>query len=917
MHRLLHDRYLASSGPLVRDLATGVLVARDSLQDANGVTGEGGAADVGPVLDSGREGRPQHVRLAVPEGVARTALVEAVATTAQRRGYVPVAATVFPEVRLALGEDTRERAFVLIADEGQSTRARLALMAAAATSTRPHTLVTIAGGVRADAVREARTAYGGVRRSPVAMHPDVVALVARATRAEAFVREGRHAAAVRLLRETAAALERRTAMVPAAQVMTRLAWLFYDRGRLDEAQAAAGEVVRLGELAGEADLAADAYLLTALVRIDLVRLTEAEALARAVLLSGGQRAFCARAVLARCLVEQHRSRELQLLPLDEEPDVADLRWRAIACESITTALVSLGRTSDAGRWLRRVTEHWPDRSDVHAQAVLATAHLRVVLTTGDERLVHEAFARAMAAARAARMPMRALQARVIRCTGLHRETSSAVVDCCGLRRLLRCATPMLRRDAARRRQDVLVVAEHVRGPDASLVATLLELAQHDEDRAAIEAVVARTRDVLQAARVEVVSREAGPVSTLVAIGGSTPAGLGARVLDAGFAIDVDGPPESGVPIRVGARLIGAVIARWTLPGDPPPDRRSVLECAAIVLAGRLDSHLHQQRTAAAAATEVSELVGVSAAITELRRAVLRAARAPFAVLIEGESGVGKELVARAVHQLSARRQRAFCDINCAALPDDLLEAELFGHAKGAFTGAVAERPGLFEAASGGTLFLDEVAERSARAQAKLLRAVQQQEVRRVGESFARPVDVRVVAAANRCLRDEVEAGRFRADLLYRLDVIHLRIPPLRERPDDIAVLAQQFWRAAAERVGSSATLAPGTISVLTRYTWPGNVRELQNVLAALAVVAPIRGQVRPSLLPPVVGAASGVTSARLADARDQFERRYIEVALARAAGNRTHAARALGLSRQGLLKSMSRLGLRSEGNGAT
>jgi DNA-binding NtrC family response regulator len=695
--------------------------------------------------------------------------------------------------------------------------------------------------------------------------------------------------------------------------MMRLAWVFHDRGRLDEAQACAGDVVRLGELAGDADVAAEAYLLTALARIDLLQLTEGEALARAVLVGGGPHLVCARAVLARCLVEQQRSRELQLLPLDEEPAVADLRWRALVCESVTMALVSLGRTAEAGRWLRRATDAWPAAADATVHAILATAHLRLVLTTGDERLVDEAFRHALSAARGARAPMRVLQARVLRCLGLHGEPGTATDrDCCGLRRLLRCGTPLLRRDVARRTQEVRAGMAGGCRPDTPLVATLLELAQYDDDRAAVEAIAGRTREVLQAVRLDVVSRDAGPVSTLVGLGGRTPTGLGARVLDAGFAIDVDGPPECGVPIRLGTRLIGALVARWALPGDPPPDRRSVLECAAVVMAGRLDSHLQQQRTEAAASTEVSELLGVSAAIMELRRAVVRAARAPFAVLIEGESGVGKELVARALHQLSARRQRPFCDVNCAALPDDLLEAELFGHAKGAFTGAVAERPGLFEAASGGTLFLDEVAELSARAQAKLLRAVQQQEVRRVGESFARSVDVRVVAAANRSLRDEVTAGRFRADLLYRLDVIHLRIPPLRERPDDIAVLAQQFWRVAAGRVGSSATLAPATLASLTRYTWPGNVRELQNALAALAVVAPARGQVRPSLLPPVVGAASGVTGARLAEARDQFERRYIEVALARAAGNRTHAARALGLSRQGLLKSMTRLGLRTE-----
>ena len=198
---------------------------------------------------------------------------------------------------------------------------------------------------------------------------------------------------------------------------------------------------------------------------------------------------------------------------------------------------------------------------------------------------------------------------------------------------------------------------------------------------------------------------------------------------------------------------------------------------------------------------------------------------------------------------------------------------------------------------------------SPRAQAKLLRVLQQQEVRRVGESFSRKVDVRIVSAVNRDLRAESEAGRFRQDLLYRLDVIRVRVPPLRERPEDIPVLAHHFWRTLAPRVGTRAALAHGTVTALARYSWPGNVRELQNVMSALAVAAPAHGQVRPSLLPHVVTGASVVSATRLADARLEFERRFIEIALARAGGRRAHAARELGLSRQGLLKMMARLGI--------
>ena len=188
-------------------------------------------------------------------------------------------------------------------------------------------------------------------------------------------------------------------------------------------------------------------------------------------------------------------------------------------------------------------------------------------------------------------------------------------------------------------------------------------------------------------------------------------------------------------------------------------------------------------------------------MAEVRRQVARAAAAPYPVLIMGESGTGKELIAKAIHAGSARRARRFCAVNCAALSDDLFETELFGHARGAFTGAAADRPGLFEEADGGTLFLDEVGELSPRAQAKLLRAIQEGEIRRVGENHARRVDTRIVAATNRPLGDEVKAGRFRHDLLYRLDVVRIVVPPLRDRPEDVGPLAREFWRDALRRTG--------------------------------------------------------------------------------------------------------------------
>jgi DNA-binding NtrC family response regulator len=304
-----------------------------------------------------------------------------------------------------------------------------------------------------------------------------------------------------------------------------------------------------------------------------------------------------------------------------------------------------------------------------------------------------------------------------------------------------------------------------------------------------------------------------------------------------------------------------------------------------------------------------ELLGASPAMDALRRSVVRAAAAPFCVLIEGESGSGKELVARAIHRCGPRRDRPFCPVNCAALPDDLVESELFGHARGAFTGAVSERPGVFEEAHGGTLFLDEIGELSPRAQAKVLRVIQEGEIRRVGENVPRRVDVRIVSATNRSLPQEVSAGRFRLDLLYRLDVIRITVAPLRDRRDDIALLADHFWRDAARRVTSHATLGAPTLAALARYDWPGNVRELQNVLASLAVRAAKRGVIPPAALPPHFGGTPPGEAWRLDAARRTFEERFVRAALVRTGGRRGQAAAELGVTRQGLAKLMARLGI--------
>jgi len=320
--------------------------------------------------------------------------------------------------------------------------------------------------------------------------------------------------------------------------------------------------------------------------------------------------------------------------------------------------------------------------------------------------------------------------------------------------------------------------------------------------------------------------------------------------------------------------------------------------------------VEEGRAPRSASTLVPDLIGESAAMQAIRVAVIRAAASSFPVLIEGESGSGKELVARAIHSVSARRARKFCPLNCAALADELVEAELFGHTRGAFTGAVAERIGLFEEAQGGTLFLDEVAELGPRVQAKLLRVLQEGEVRRLGESIVRRVDARIVAATNRPLEAEATSGRFRRDLRYRLDVLRIAIPPLRDRLEDLPMLVRHAWAMLAHKTDSRAVLSPAAFSALGAYDWPGNVRELQNVLASVMVAGPTRGTIGPAALPSHIGRAAAWGSlTTLAEARRAFEARYVKAALARANGNSGAAARDLGVSRQGLSKLLARLDL--------
>jgi len=308
------------------------------------------------------------------------------------------------------------------------------------------------------------------------------------------------------------------------------------------------------------------------------------------------------------------------------------------------------------------------------------------------------------------------------------------------------------------------------------------------------------------------------------------------------------------------------------------------------------------------------MVFVSEAMRRLAVLVARVAPRDVTVLLGGESGTGKERVAEAIVLGSRRAERAFVRFNCAALTPELAEAELFGHARGAFTGAIRARPGLFGEADGGTILLDEVGELAAGAQAKLLRVLQEGEVRAVGEERVRRVDVRVIAATHRDLEEEVRAGRFREDLFYRLNVVHLRVPPLRERPEDVPVLARHFLARFAERFGVPSLHAPeALLHRLAGHAWPGNVRELENTIERLVALSPPEG-LDLALLPDRGRAAPADERGPLAlkDRVQAYERGLVVEALRAARGNRSEAARRLGVSRVTLHDKLKRYGLGDE-----
>jgi two-component system nitrogen regulation response regulator NtrX len=333
---------------------------------------------------------------------------------------------------------------------------------------------------------------------------------------------------------------------------------------------------------------------------------------------------------------------------------------------------------------------------------------------------------------------------------------------------------------------------------------------------------------------------------------------------------------------------------------------------------RLES---ENRSLKAQVEQRFRMVGDGPAMSALLAQIAQAAPSHGRVLIFGENGTGKELVARNIHAQSLRAEGPFVEVNCAAIPEDLIESELFGHTRGAFTGAFAARKGKFELADGGTLFLDEIGDMTLKTQAKVLRALQEQKVEPVGGASSVTVDVRVIAATNKNLEEELRRGSFREDLYFRLNVIPFHVPPLRERPEDIPALARHFVGAIAGEYGKRPKdFSPRAMEVLAALPWPGNVRELRNIVERVFIMTP-RDRIEPEDLPAPLLAAGHATrgevavpgpepgSRSLAQARDEFEKRYVWSKYQECGGNMSRTAEALQVERSNLYRKMKGFGL--------
>jgi DNA-binding NtrC family response regulator len=794
-------------------------------------------------------------------------------------------------------------------------------------------------------IHESAEAYGGETAvsgtplepaaPPVSPHPPAAAARSRmgsvlwraGSRAAALQQRGRHAAAARLLARAARALEGRGEVSQGARYWLQLGWMVRTRGIVGRAHECADRAARTDS---SAECQILAGLLEAVAWTDARRFADAEAALRSLVVSSatlGSQALehqC-RLALARALCWHERPHEAgaALGDLETAPSAT------VACVALIVRSRVLRDTGDLAGALRAARDALAVAERTAEAPLLTRAHralAEALRIAGELAQVRLHVRQGLEAARAGRLPIAMLRLRAVLLHALL-DAQPPGVEHARLRAVL---------ERARRRQlpelaahDIDSVLQASRGSSritlgqssgAVLVEEFLDVAQRAPDDAEAVARVGAAACTRLGAAACIVAAIDGRIMAAAGRPWREASTAMAQVLAGSQRVLFDPrlqPPEAAEPIRCGGDLVGALGCRWTAGASAAPSLvADSLRAAAMSAATHLRALLESALPPPPGVW--GDLLGESAAAETLRDAVHRAARAPFPVLIEGESGSGKELVARAIHKLSARHTRRFCAINCAALGDDLIEAELFGHARGAFTGAATERAGLFEEADGGTLFLDEVAELSARAQAKLLRVLQEGEVRRVGENLPRHVDVRIVAATNRHLQREAAEGRFRVDLRFRLDVLRIDVPALRERPGDVPLLAQHFWRSATDRVGSHAVLGPAVLAALSRYDWPGNVRELQNAIAWMAVHGPRRGRISAASLPAHLASVPIAGGSSFEAAREDFERRFVCAALAQAGGQRHAAAKALGVTRQGLSKMLRRLRIEPQaGDAAT
>jgi len=752
---------------------------------------------------------------------------------------------------------------------------------------------------------------------------------------------GRHSPGLRLLRQTVGALARRGAWPIAADGSVRLAAELMNRGCPKEALRALGEAAGYADRAGDARALLDVARLTGESWIDAARLDESERVLTAALTSARSARDRSREIalatsLGRCLFwrAEFAAAALCLSP-DTRPSVADeveIRRLRVAAR----VAVARGQPADAIAALDEAGARVRDRPELAADVEDTRAFVKLAI--GDYDGVDRHVACCLSAARRTRHPTRVLSARLLQAEADRRRSRTLPeAQARMLERLSAAAPPVLRA-----RWDLLAALHSAPDLDAAVsrqvassglkalglfaavvqagcgalepvvrdVVSILEVCQHAQDEASLlRDVCVRVRQRLRAGGVTIFGSRCRDLNALAADGiciqpetARRALGITGTIAPARVAERIEG----AAIVEYGGRVIAVLCARWTIGTTEDLSRAGAILSMAAVAAAPLVAAF-QAREAKAPVGPADDLLGVTSGMAALRHDIGRAAAAPYPILIEGESGSGKELVARAIHRAGPRRDRPFAALNCAALPDDLVEAELFGHARGAFTNAIADRPGVFEEAHGGVLFLDEVGELTLRAQAKLLRVIQEGELRRIGENLPRRIDVRLVAATNRDLKHEVEAGKFRLDLLYRLDVVRIVVPALRDHAEDIAVLVDHFWNEATRKVGSRATLAAAACSALAAYSWPGNVRELQNVLAALAVRSPKRGVIPPTALPAHIAPVRSVETFRLQPARRAFEEAFVRAALVRTGGHRGQAAEELGVSRQGLTKLIARL----------